>query len=165
MNFEELYEKYFNRIFAYVKIRIYDNDFAQDVCGVIWQRALDKIKYYDATKGTPEQWLFTIARNEIVNHMRYKKLKSFVMLDFLEDIFESAEPGPQEEAQNKEDISALERALSSLSVRERDLISLKFYSAMNNRQIAAVAGLSQSNVGTILNRAKEKLKTLLEGKL
>jgi len=165
MNFDELYEKAFNKIFAYVKIRIYDPACAQDVCSVIWLRALDKINYYNAAKGTPEQWIFTIARNEIVNHIRYKKLKSFVMLDFLEDVFESAEPKPEEQMQSKENISSLETALKSLSEREKDLISLKFYSSMNNRQIAAVSGLSESNVGTILNRAAGKLKAALEGKI
>jgi RNA polymerase sigma-70 factor (ECF subfamily) len=165
MNFEELYEKHFNKIFAYVKIRIYDIEAAQDVCSAIWSRALGKIDYYDAKKGTPEQWLFTLARNEIVNYLRYKKLKSFVMLDFLEDIFESDDPLPQEQAQNKENISALEIALKSLNEREKDLISLKFYSAMNNRQIAVVSRLSESNVGTILNRATKKLKTILDGKI
>ncbi|MDR1123059.1 MAG: sigma-70 family RNA polymerase sigma factor [Elusimicrobiota bacterium] len=165
MNFEELYEKNFNKIFAYVKIRIYDKTATEDVCSAIWLRALDKIKYYDAAKGAPEQWLFTIARNEIVNHIRYKKLKSFVLLDFLEDIFYDSAPLPQEQMQNRENISLLQNALKFLSEREKDLISLKFYSAMNNRQIAAVSGLSESNVGTILNRAAQKLKTVLEGKI
>jgi RNA polymerase sigma-70 factor (ECF subfamily) len=165
MNFEELYENHFNKIFAYVKIRIYDADAAQDVCSAIWLRALAKINYYEEEKGTPQQWIFTIARNEIVNHLRYKKLKSFIMLDFLEDIFESEEPLPEEQAQSKESISVLEVALKSLNEREKDLISLKFYSGMNNRQIAEASGLSESNVGTILNRATGKLKALLEGKI
>jgi RNA polymerase sigma-70 factor (ECF subfamily) len=72
---------------------------------------------------------------------------------------------PPEAAQSREADALLQNALKSLSGREKDLISLKFYSAMNNRQIAAVSGLSESNVGTILNRATMKLKTMLERKI
>jgi RNA polymerase sigma-70 factor (ECF subfamily) len=165
MNFEELYETEFNKIYAYVKVRVWDAPSAQDVCSKIWQRALDKTNYYNAAKGSPREWLFTIARNEVINHIRYKKLKYFVTLDFLEDIFESPQPAPPQELQSKEEARALQSALKHLSGREKDLIALKFYSALNNRQIAAATGLSESNVGTIINRAANKLKALLEGKI
>ena len=53
-------------------------------------------------------------------------------------------------------------ALATLADRERDLLALKFQSGLNNRQIAQMTGLSESNVGTIVNRALNKLRARLE---
>jgi RNA polymerase sigma-70 factor (ECF subfamily) len=53
-------------------------------------------------------------------------------------------------------------ALHQLSERERDLIALKFTSGLTNRRIAAMTNLSESNVGVILYRTMQKLKTLLD---
>ena len=52
----------------------------------------------------------------------------------------------------------LTNAFGKLSARERDILALKFYSGLNNRQIAQVSQLSESNVGTIINRAVTKMR-------
>ena len=57
----------------------------------------------------------------------------------------------------------LAAALRRLDERERDLIGLKFYSELNNREIAKVTGLSESNVGTVLYRCMAKLRKELAG--
>jgi len=40
-----------------------------------------------------------------------------------------------------------------LSEREQELIALKYGAELDNRQIAKLTGLTESNVGTILHRA------------
>ena len=54
--------------------------------------------------------------------------------------------------------------MSRLSHRERDLIGLKFAGGLTNRRIAALTGLSESNVGVILYRAVRRLRTELNVK-
>lgn len=49
-------------------------------------------------------------------------------------------------------------SVKRLPDRERELIALKFYSGMNNREIATMTGISESNVGTILHRSISKLR-------
>jgi RNA polymerase sigma-70 factor (ECF subfamily) len=52
----------------------------------------------------------------------------------------------------------LRSCLSLLGQTEKEIVSLKFASDMNNRQIAGILGLSESNVGTIIYRAVRKLR-------
>jgi DNA-directed RNA polymerase specialized sigma24 family protein len=47
---------------------------------------------------------------------------------------------------------------AALAPRERDVIALKFAAGLGNAEIAKVLGLSQSNTGTRLHRAIEKLR-------
>ena len=109
----------------------------------------------------PEQWIFTIARNETNKYFRFQKLKRFFVL-FEETSTQNKEKSILDILSTQEQNYSLFNALEILSKREKDLISLKFFSGLNNRQIASVCQLSESNVGTILNRALKKLRTKLE---
>ena len=61
-------------------------------------------------------------------------------------------------AERSQDLGQLSRLLANLPERERELVSLKFGADLNNREVAIVTGLSESNVGTILNRVLQKLR-------
>jgi len=49
--------------------------------------------------------------------------------------------------------------LAGLPARERELLALKYGAGATNRAIARLTGLSESNVGTILHRTIESLRT------
>ena len=46
--------------------------------------------------------------------------------------------------------------------RQRELIALKYGAALNNRLIARITGISESNVGTILHRVAQQLRQAWE---
>jgi RNA polymerase sigma factor (sigma-70 family) len=69
----------------------------------------------------------------------------------------------EEEVARTEDIKKLKVCLKKLAEKEQEIITLKFSSEMNNREIARVMGLSESNVGTILCRAIKKLRDEFAG--
>ena len=54
--------------------------------------------------------------------------------------------------------AALRRAMAELAPRERELVALKFFAGLSNAEIAGVIGTSESNAGTKLHRAIEKLR-------
>ena len=55
-------------------------------------------------------------------------------------------------------LARLAKLAEKLSDRQRELIALKYGATLNNRLIARITGLSESNVGTVLQRAVEKLR-------
>ena len=86
----------------------------------------------------------------------------FSLPDTEDEFLASADPTPLEKLEENAFRAGLLRALGRLSDKERDLISLKFYSGLNNRQIAAVTKLTETNVGTLLHRAVQKLRRYME---
>jgi RNA polymerase sigma-70 factor (ECF subfamily) len=64
-------------------------------------------------------------------------------------------------AQRHETDALLLAALARLDEQERELIAMKFTLGLTNRDIAAQAGLGESNVGVILFRAMRKLRDIL----
>lgn len=161
MNFEEVYNSYFGRIYSYIRARVSNETAADDICSDIWETVFEKQNAYDETKGNIEQWLFTIARNKVNGYFRLYYIRNIFSLTDKEEILPSGE-SVNEELDKEEDVKQLNAALSALNSRERDLISLKFFSSMTNREISAVSSLTESNVGTILNRAMQKVRTILE---
>ena len=162
MNFEEIYRNLFDRVLVYIVSRTGNIAAAEDIAARTWHKAWDKRYQFNASKGTPEQWIFTIARNEVNKHFRFWQLKKFFSLTEQEENTVSTEKLPPDLLEQKEKQQKLIAALNCLSERERDLVSLKFYSMLNNRKIAQMTGLSESNVGTILNRSVNKLRAKLE---
>ena len=122
----------------------------------------EKQSSFDESKGNIEQWLFTIARNQVNSHFRLYYIKNFFSMTDKEEVFSSKEKQPLDKLDEAEELKQLNAALEALNKKERDLISLKFFSSLNNREIAKITSLSESNVGTIINRAVNKIKTILE---
>lgn len=162
MNFDEIYVRLFKPILAYVRGRMNRPDAAEEVCARIWQKAWSKREQFDPQKGVVDQWIFGIARNEVNKYFGFWQWKRFFSLEE-EQSYTAQEPTPLEQLQEQEKNQVLLRALQILNARERDLISFKFFADFNNRQIAHMTGMSESNVGTTLSRAIHKLRAYMEG--
>ena len=60
---------------------------------------------------------------------------------------------PEDLAAGRSDQARLAALMAGLPDRDRELLALKYGAGLNNREIARLTGLSESNVGTILHRA------------
>lgn len=158
MDFHTAYQELFKPVFAYVLCRVNDRALAEDLCALAWRKAYEKRAFFDARKGGFRQWIFTIARNEINMHRRLYYVRRFLSLTGFEDGLGDAEPAAADPEPDGGEEERLLKAVARLNGRERDLVALKFYSGLNNREIARQTGLSESNVGTILHRCLRKLR-------
>jgi RNA polymerase sigma-70 factor (ECF subfamily) len=157
-SFEELYRRTFPRVYAYVASMLRDRSSAEDVTAQAFERAYSKRSRFSARRGTPEAWVFGIARNAALDELRKRKRRATLESEPA-DVWS---PGPDEEAERAFQREEVRRALASLDPRDRDLIALKFAAGLNNTEIARVLRLSESNVGTRLHRAVDKLRKACE---
>ena len=70
-------------------------------------------------------------------------------------------PGPAESARRLELRRALERALNSLSDRERTIFVLKEIEGLASREVARVLGITTVTVRRHLSRARRRLRLVL----
>jgi RNA polymerase sigma-70 factor (ECF subfamily) len=64
-----------------------------------------------------------------------------------------------------ENAAALNEALSALSLREYNIVHMRYYRELTYKQIAQEMALSESNVSVILTRTLKKLRKILESKI
>ncbi|MCL1973028.1 MAG: sigma-70 family RNA polymerase sigma factor [Endomicrobia bacterium] len=164
MNFEQTYREFFKIIYSYIITRTIEDSVAKDIAALTWQKALKNFDTFDISRGNMRQWLFTIARNEINMYYRMYYVKKVLSLTGFEDASVSGEKGIEETLIDNQEKQLLLKAMETLNKKEQDIIALKFYSGLNNRQIAELVNISESNVGTIINRGMNKIRVFLEVK-
>lgn len=151
--FDELWSRYNRKIYAYFR-RQFDGHTAEDLCQQTYLNAWRYISAY--TVGGIKQnksWLFTVARNVRNDHLRYVQLHS---MNFR---YESLYETDITVECNIDESIALQKALSSLSEDEKQLLAMAQH--LSSKEIGSVLGISASAVRSRIQKAKIKLKTML----
>ncbi|MDA8244986.1 MAG: sigma-70 family RNA polymerase sigma factor [Elusimicrobia bacterium] len=164
MEFTELYDRYFAKVYNYVRYHVRLAAEADDITGRIFEAALGGYDKFDPSRGPEQAWLFGIARNAVADWGRGRSRRGEVALDAAAER-EGTDPRPEAAFELREREARLLEAVAGLDERARDIIALKFSSGMNNREIAKLTGLGESNIGIIIYRAVKKMQASLEGKL
>lgn len=141
------------RLYNYFRYRLGDEGVAEDLTSVVLEKAWLKRHRYGKDRAAFSVWLFSIAKNEVIGYLRKRQVS--LPISMAET---ASDETIEHHLEQTQDIQQLSRLLTGFSERERELISLKFGADLNNREIATVTELSESNVGTILSRVLQKLR-------
>ena len=160
--FSSFYEEYLPKVFKYISYRISDKFLAEDLTSAVFEKALTKYDTYNSQKAAISTWVFTIARNTLIDHFRVAGHEKTAELDEAIEVPQE-NPSPEQAVIDDEQWKILQKCMLKLPPNEREIVSMKFSSQMTNRQIAGVLGLSGSNVGVILYRAIRRLRDDFEG--
>jgi RNA polymerase sigma-70 factor (ECF subfamily) len=158
--FTDIYDRYFAKVYNYIRYRIGDPAATDDVASRVFEKALTGLESYDPHKGPIEAWLFGIARNVVIDHFRTKRWRSWLSLDAVSEKAWN-DPKSGEALLKSEDRQEILIAMELLGEREREILALKFGAGMTNRAIAGQTGLNESNVGVILYRTIKTLRVAL----
>lgn len=142
------------RVYNFFRYRVGDGPLAEDLTSITFEKAWRGRERYRRDRAAFGTWLFTVARNVVVDHFR--SARPSVSLEEVEDL--PGGPTPEDLAERRSDEEHLGRLLARRSDRDRELLALKYGAECTNREIARLTGLSESNVGTILHRAVEGLR-------
>jgi RNA polymerase sigma-70 factor, ECF subfamily len=154
LDFEELYRSSRDDLYAYASTLLRDRAAAEEVTAAAFERAYRRRRTFNQRRGSPRAWLFGIARNAALDELRRRRRVAELAAD-PEDVEGSI---PEEGAERAAARAAVRVALAGLDPRERELIALKFFAGLSNRELARVLGVSESNAGTLLHRAVTKLR-------
>jgi RNA polymerase sigma-70 factor (ECF subfamily) len=159
--FTEIYERYDQRVYQYMRYRCNQNAEAQDLTAQVFERVLVNLPHYKAGAAPFEAWLFRIAANVFTDWYRRQRRRNWLPWNFL-NRQAALDPHPEELLIRSENHVALQSALESLNQREREVIGLRFGARLTNRQIAAFCEISEQNTAIIIYRALKKLKGCLQ---
>ncbi|ATW27843.1 hypothetical protein DCMF_26575 [Candidatus Formimonas warabiya] len=149
----KIFDDYYTKVYNYFRYHLARDTEAQDLAGEVFMRVASAFSRYDRTKAGISTWIFTIARNVLIDYFRKTKYQRVELTDHM-----ASEDDPIGSMMKKESIRALRQALLRLTEKERELIALKYSAGMKNTEIALVLGLSAGNVGIMLFRSIEKLR-------
>ena len=159
--FAPIYDHYFPQVYNYVRYRVQNPQWADDLTAEVFQRILAKLHTYSAQKASFRAWLFAIARNQVNDHFRAQKFHNWISFDLLAQHSDDL-PSPEQVVIRQDNHQSLLAAVQQLQPRERDIIALKFAAGLTNREIAKLLGLKESHVGVILYRSLKQLRVLVD---
>ena len=155
--FAQLYEEYFDRIYRYITLKIGDAVEAEDLTQQVFLNSLRSISSFK-WRGRPfSAWLYRIAHNQVVDHLRKKKRTDVP----LEENLVSGGDNPQLAAERKLDIEQVLSATRQLTDAQREVISLRFTSELSIAQVAEVMGKSQGAVKALQHSGVVALRKAL----
>jgi RNA polymerase sigma-70 factor (ECF subfamily) len=154
LDWDALYADQLPRVYNYFRFRVGSDADAEDLTARTFERAWQARERYRRDLAGFSTWLFTIAHNLVVDFLRSRRAQ--VPLDAVAEV--AADGTPEEDAARHSDLERLTALAASLSEREQELIALKYGAALDNRQIARLTHLTESNVGTILHRVVQTLR-------
>jgi len=156
--FQEIYEHYFPRVFAYVSYRVARKQDAEDLVSETFFNIVNRLETFEwRGDGSFSAWLFRITSNLIADYYRQSdQAEMQISIDELPEIAPDSLL-PDEVTQQKEKFIYLRQLIESLPKRRREVILLKFFGGLRNYEIAEVTGLDERTVASHLCRGLEDL--------
>ena len=155
--FEQIYAAYSGKVMGYFMARVQRRADAEDLCADVFEKIYRKISDYDAEKSALNTWIYTIARNTLIDHFR--KMKPTGELD--ENI--PADTAVESSLLSRETLSELADALRLLPQEQRDIVVLLYYERKPMTEIAQMMRLSYGAVKLRHQKALATLKRQLNG--
>lgn len=160
--FNIIIEQYKERIYWYVRRMVVDYDDAKDITQNVFIKAwehLDSFQYQSSLY----TWLYRIATNESLNHLKKKCRQANISLDeageLLVNAIESGHYISGEEIHLK-----LERAVAQLPEKQRTVFILRYFEEKDYAEIAAITGTSEGALHASYYLAVKKIeKSIQEG--
>src|SRR5664279_899377 len=166
---DELIVRYQHRLLRYLLYLSGNREQAEDLFQEVWMRVLVRGAQFNG-QARFETWLFTIARNLLIDQRRKRTMSS------LDELFEGGgdddrpmafeikdgEPTPFDHFANLEDRERIASALLELDTLHREVLVLRFHEALSLEEIAKVTRAPLSTVKSRLYRGMAMMKPKLE---
>src|SRR5665213_85959 len=166
---DELIVRYQHRLLRYLLYLTGNREQAEDLFQEVWMRVLVRGSQFNG-QARFETWLFTIARNLLIDQRRKRTMSS------LDELFEGGgdddrpmafeikdgEPTPFDHFVNLEDRERIAAALLELDTLHREVLVLRFHEELSLDEIAKVTKAPLSTVKSRLYRGLAMIKPILK---
>ncbi len=152
--FREIFEAYFEPICRFLNLYTKNESVIEDIiqeifCNLWINRDVLQIKHL-------KSYLYTSARNRMLNYVRDEKLHAAILASYLleeKELHDAYECVDQEEFNKK-----LEGAIEELPAKCKNVFKMSRYNNMTYKQIAAKEGISEKMVEKHIAVAMKKIK-------
>ncbi|MBK8722219.1 MAG: sigma-70 family RNA polymerase sigma factor [Saprospiraceae bacterium] len=168
--YAELMERYRQSVFHTMLKMVNNRDDADDLTIEAFGKAFNKLNSY-APRYAFSTWLFKIAINNCIDHIRKKRLHLLSIDDPIEydsdydytHNIKAIQLDPEEKFIRDQKVQLMRLMLNKLSYKYRLMIELRFFEEKSYEEISLELGIPLGTVKAQLFRAKEILQELMRG--
>ncbi len=154
-----IYREHYTAIFNYLFYRLGDQATAEDLTAEVFVRMVDKIESY-RYRGKPIlAWLYTIARNLLINHQQ--RADNAPRLP-LQERWVAGTGDPVAAAERRLTVDCLRRAMDYLTDIQKQVIIGKFIEGRPTAEVAKILNKTEGAIKSLQHRALGALRRAME---
>jgi len=158
--YDEIYERYLARVYGYVRVALRDDHEAEDVTHEVFLAVLQALPAYRVTGAPFRTWLFRIARNQVINHMRkHRRVDVMESEEIARRLELDVAPG-LEALRGTGDADLLE-LVQALPLSQRQVVVLRYAMEFDVGEIAEILDRTPNAVSQLQQRAFATLRARL----
>jgi RNA polymerase sigma-70 factor (ECF subfamily) len=153
--FAAIFDRYHEPVYRFIASRIHRPADAEDLTQLVFVKALEALPRYES-RGVPfGGWLFRLARNTVIDHVRTHRETSD-----LEQVLDRVDQdrGPDEWAMTRQELESVRVALASLTDEQREAIALRYFAGLSAKEAATAMGKQEGTVRGLQFRAIAALR-------
>lgn len=164
--FGVLVERYEEKLTRYIRrLGVRSSEDIEDVLQEVFLKAYRYLNDFDTTLSF-SSWIYRIAHNEAISF--YRKLHVRPEGHLIDDgdealsLVDSGERSNEFEFDISLNSVEVKNALSKLEQKYRDVVVLRYFEHKEYEEISDILKIPTGSVGTLIHRAKKRMKTLLD---
>lgn len=159
--FTRIWNYYYSRLFVYIQnTRLSDppDDVVQEILTKVWMNLGAYNPFYSLTT-----WIYTIARNHIIDLHRKKRIFCTAMNDPAgNSVIDTKNLSPEDAYFQNLKKNHISRFISNLDEKDREITYLRFYEQIRIKNIAEIMKIPSGTVKYRIHTIKQKLSAFLE---
>ena len=155
--FDKLYEYYLPKIYSYIYNRCRNKQLAEDVSSKTFVKAMTKLKSFEFKGYRFGSWLYKIAHNELIDYFRKDK-----ELFDIKEVEVYSDNKTSQLAENEERKRVVLKALSELPENYQQVLSLKYFEEMTNKEMADIVGCKKATLAVKLHRSLKAFEKVMK---
>ena len=159
--FNKIYNKYIDKIYRFVFLKVSSKEIAEDLCSETFSRFWKEIRQGKEIEN-PSAFLYRIVRNLIIDHYREKSRVQMVSINNHDNhsVPEMADPNSNiiQQAVITSDVNTVKQAMTNLREDYQNVIIWHYLDELSIPEIAKMLNKSEGTVRVILHRALKSLR-------
>jgi RNA polymerase sigma-70 factor, ECF subfamily len=152
-----LYERYFERIYRYIYLKIGNATEAEDLTEQVFLKMIEAIGSFQWQGSSFASWLYRIAHNQVVDTIRQNTRRPQTPLEPVSDTLPSDKDDPYAHAEQQDAKDHLREALNKLTDLQAQVILLKFGAGLTNAQVAEILERTEGAIKALQYSALQNL--------
>lgn len=152
--FAVLYDRYVKKIYNFIYYRTHHKETAEDITSQVFLKAVRGIQSFRLEDSSFSAWLYTIARNAVIDHYRTEK-KEYA----IEDAWGlSGDEDIEGDVDARLKLQQVKKYLRTLEPHERELLLLRFWDELSYKEISEITGKTEAGLKMSVSRALRRLR-------
>jgi len=152
--FGRLYDEYVRKVYQFIYFKTHHRETAEDLTSTVFLKALENINAFDSKKAPFKAWLFSIARNTVIDH--YRGHRETVDLEDAWEVKDKRDVARDVEMELT--IQSVQKYMEKLKPDQREIVLLRVWGDHSFKEIAEITGKSEAAAKMMFKRTIDTLR-------